>query len=222
MNYERLLRLFIKKLWLIILLPILTGVPAAYYALNFVKPVYEASTTLYVISKHIDASTARNQYLDNLVDFDMVKDYEELMKSNAIVSKVIDELDLPYDPEALSRNLSVGSKNDTRIMEISVLDNDPKLAQDIANKFAVVFMLEAIRLIKVENVEIVDMARLPKTPVNASKPLKVMALAIMAGFTTAVGIIFSLEYLNNKIRTPEDIEKKYGIPVLGHIPDLDI
>jgi len=44
----------------------------------------------------------------------------------------------------------------------------------------------------------------------------------MAGFTTAVGVIFSLEYLNNKIRTPEDIEKKYGIPVLGYVPDLEI
>ncbi|HOV26495.1 MAG TPA: Wzz/FepE/Etk N-terminal domain-containing protein [Pseudobacteroides sp.] len=220
MNYERLLRLFIKKLWLIILLPILTGVPAAYYALNFIKPVYEASTTLYVINKHVDSS--RNQYSDNLVDFDMVKDYEELMKSNAIVSRVIDELNLSYDPEVLSRNLSVGSKNDTRIMEISVYDNDPKLAKDIANKFASVFILEAIRLIKVDNVEIVDLARVPKNPVNASKPLKVIALAVMAGFTTAVGVIFSLEYLNNKIRTPEDIEKKYGIPVLGYVPDLEI
>lgn len=220
MNYERLLRLFIKKLWLIILLPILTGVPAAYYALNFIKPVYEASTTLYVVNKQVDSS--RNQYSDNLVDFDMVKDYEELMKSNAIVSRVIDELNLSYDPDILSRNLSVGSKNDTRIMEISVYDNDPKLAKDIANKFASVFILEAIRLIKVENVEIVDLARVPKNPVNASKPLKVIALAIMAGFATAVGVIFSLEYLNNKIRTPEDIEKKYGIPVLGYVPDMDI
>ncbi len=221
MNYERLLRLFIKKLWLIILLPVVTGGSAAFYGFNFIKPLYEASTTLYVVSK-TSPSVDGNHYSDNLVTFDMVKDYEELMKSDAVVSKVIEELNLKYDVAELSQKLSVGSKNDTRIMEIAVLDNNPKLAQDIANKFAVVFMLEAIRLIRVENVDIVDIAKLPKTPINSNKPLKYTLLAIMAGFATAVGVIFSLEYLNNKIRTPEDIEKKYGIPVLGNIPNLDI
>ncbi|MDP4179703.1 MAG: Wzz/FepE/Etk N-terminal domain-containing protein [Bacillota bacterium] len=221
MNYERILRLIIKKLWLVILLPVLTGSLGAYYSFNVVKPIYEANTTLYIVSKNVDTSALRAQYSDNLVTLEMVKDYEELMKSDAIISKVIDELKLNCQPEDLAQQLSVGSKHDTRIMEITVQHNNPKTARDIANKLAEVFMREAERLIRVENIDVVDQAKLPKKPIN-SKSFKYILLALIAGLATALGIIFGLEYLNNKIRLPEDIEKKFNLPVLGNIPDLDI
>lgn len=71
----------------------------------------------------------------------------------------------------------------------------------------------------VTNITIIDQAT---PPLVASKPKKrrIVAVAIMAGLFLGVLLAFLLEYLENTFRTPEDIEHKLGLPVLGVIPAL--
>ncbi|NLY36248.1 MAG: hypothetical protein GX046_03310 [Tissierellia bacterium] len=70
----------------------------------------------------------------------------------------------------------------------------------------------------VENVQIIDKAILPKNPI---KPKKLMNIAIagVLGLMLGVFITFIVEFLDNTIKSKEDIEKYLGLPVLGMIPD---
>ncbi|MDO7204752.1 GNVR domain-containing protein [Paraclostridium bifermentans] len=63
----------------------------------------------------------------------------------------------------------------------------------------------------------IDKGIVPKTPI---KPNKVMNIAIAAvlGIMISLFVIFLLEYLDNKIKVPQDIEKHLGLPLLGVIP----
>ena len=58
-------------------------------------------------------------------------------------------------------------------------------------------------------------------PTAPIKPNKVMNIAIAGVLGVMIGlfVIFLLEYLDNKIKTPQDIEKHLGLPLLGVIPD---
>lgn len=71
----------------------------------------------------------------------------------------------------------------------------------------------------VTNITVVDLA---KPPLQASKPKKklIIAAAIMAGLFIGVLLAFLLEYLENTFRTPEDVENKLGLPILGVIAAL--
>jgi capsular polysaccharide biosynthesis protein len=44
-------------------------------------------------------------------------------------------------------------------------------------------------------------------------------IAFVAGLMASVGLVFLLEYLDNTVKSSEDIEKLLGIPVLGVIPN---
>lgn len=70
------------------------------------------------------------------------------------------------------------------------------------------------------NISIVDMATPPREP---SKPnmLLNMALAALLGLGLGVLVALVLEALDETLATPDDVEKKLGIPVLGVIPLLD-
>lgn len=48
-----------------------------------------------------------------------------------------------------------------------------------------------------------------------------MAIAGVLGVMLGVFIAFIVEYLDNTIKTPEDVEKYLGLPVLGAIPKMD-
>lgn len=70
------------------------------------------------------------------------------------------------------------------------------------------------------NISIVDQAEPPSEP---SKPrlLVNVALAALLGLGFGIGLAFLLEALDESLATPEDVESKLGVPVLGVTPLLD-
>jgi len=60
-------------------------------------------------------------------------------------------------------------------------------------------------------------AVVPRTP-SAPRKSMIMALALMLGFMTGVGLVLARELAQNTIRTPEDLETLTGKVVLGQIP----
>lgn len=71
--------------------------------------------------------------------------------------------------------------------------------------------------IKVTNVSVVDKAEIPQRA-SSPKPLLNLTIATLLGAMLGVGIAFFLEYLDDTLKTPEDLEHKLGLPALGVVP----
>jgi len=69
-------------------------------------------------------------------------------------------------------------------------------------------------------VRIVDPARPPLYPVKPKKKLNLI-LAGIIGLMLGVGIAFVIEYMDNSVRGPEEVER-LGLPLLGTIPTIEI
>ncbi|KPJ49944.1 hypothetical protein AMJ40_04310, partial [candidate division TA06 bacterium DG_26] len=72
---------------------------------------------------------------------------------------------------------------------------------------------------KMANVRIVDRATLPESPVKPKKRLN-LALGLLIGLGLGIGAAFLLEYVDTSIRSPTEVEKLVGLPVLGAIPKV--
>lgn len=191
---------------------------AAAFVISFyvIDPVYQSSTTLY-IGKNIDKTTDIT-YNDLMLGSQLVKDYRELVKSRFISRTVIEQLGLKdMNIEQLSQKLDVKNKNDTRIIEISTKDTNPKLAMDITNAVAEVFKTKVVDIMQVESVQIIDKAEEPTSPISPNKKLN-LAIAFVLGLFLGVFIVLAIEYFDNTAKTPEDIEKYLDLPVIGTIP----
>ena len=67
--------------------------------------------------------------------------------------------------------------------------------------------------------KVLEYARDDRTPVKSTK-LKIVALGIMIGMLTGVGLIVLLEYLDQTFKTIDDTREVLGIPALGVIPAI--
>lgn len=212
-------KLLLKWMWLIIAVPLITTILAAYISIFILEPVYEANTTLYVIHKST-GSEFSIAYNDLLIGQQLVKDYKEIVKSRRITTKVIEELELSnLTTSQLANKISVDAKKETRLIEIKVQDKDPQRAAEIANKVAEVFKEEVVEIMKVENINIVDNAIVPVNPIKPRLLMNV-AVAFVLGLLVAVGLAFVIEYFDDTIKSTEDVEHYLELTVLGTIPEF--
>ncbi len=73
--------------------------------------------------------------------------------------------------------------------------------------------------IETVNIRLVEPASKPIYPYKPRKKLNIL-LGIIFGVMTGVGCAFFLEYLDQTVRTPEDIERHFKLPVLAVVYDV--
>lgn len=81
---------------------------------------------------------------------------------------------------------------------------------------------EAIRLARLQNTQSlaqIEVAEVPQNPVRPL-PLKNTLLSGMAGLMTAAGIVFLIEYLDDTVKNPEDIQERFDLPLVGYISEM--
>lgn len=208
-----------KNMGMIALITIFAVAVSGAVSFFVLDPVYETSTTL-MVNKAKDDTSRTVETQDIMLSRQLVTTYGEIAKSNVVLSKVIRDLRLDMDTKQLSGKITVTPVKETEIMRITVSDTSPKLASSIANATAGIFMDEVARIMKIDNVQIIDKAQVPKDPVKPSKLLNI-AIAGVLGVMAGVFIAFLREYLDNTLKTPEDIEKHLGVQVVGMIPIFD-
>ena len=75
--------------------------------------------------------------------------------------------------------------------------------------------------LKTSNINIVDPAAVPRSPIKPNKKLNIILGAIV-GLGMGIGLVFFLEYLDNTIKSPEDVEDYLEIPLLGVLSNVKI
>ena len=208
----------LRKRWLMITsITLIAAILAAGVSFFVLKPQYEASTTMIVSYKQ------NQEAVMNATDLQMsqklVETYTQIVKSERIADKVIKKLDLDLSTGALNSKISVSQMGATEILKITIKDNDPELAALIANTEAEIFKQEINDMMKVDSVSTIDVAKVPGSPVAPNKVMNI-AIATVLGMMVSVGLVFVLEFLDRTYKTPSDIERHLGLPILGAIPDI--
>lgn len=73
--------------------------------------------------------------------------------------------------------------------------------------------------LETSNIRVIDGAMIPNYPIAPRKKLNVF-LAMIVGAVGGVVLAFFFEYLDNSIKTPDDIKQYLNIPFLGFIPKV--
>jgi succinoglycan biosynthesis transport protein ExoP len=67
------------------------------------------------------------------------------------------------------------------------------------------------------NVRVVENAMVPRGPIRPRTTFN-LALSVAVGFLLAVGVVLTIEYFDTTIKSPDDVERVLGLPLLGVVP----
>lgn len=204
---------------LIILLFIIGGIV---YTSQFTTPMYSSSTTLVLASSE-DAETKVNTTItatDITINSKLVSTYSELVKSKNIVREVISNLGIQIDEDTLRKHVKVSAVKNTELIEIIVEDEEPLVATKIANEIAKVFTEKVKEIYNINNVQIVDEAEISDKPSNINYTKSSVLFAGIGLMVAAIYVVIS-NIFDTTIKSAEDIEKTYEVPVLASIPMIE-
>lgn len=214
--------LLIKKHWLaMVAAAVLFAVVGTLYTEFFITPQYEASATLIVNSREDQASQSyiTNDQITSAAK--LVNTYAVILTSDTVLEKTIADLGLDLTYPQLLKKVSIQPVNDTQVMQITVQDADPQLAQEIAASIVEQAPEIIIQTVKAGSVEVISQAKAGPDPVSPSLKRNV-AIAGAMGFLLCFAVLFIRHLLNNKFMTESDITNKLGLTVLGVIPSIEI
>ena len=72
---------------------------------------------------------------------------------------------------------------------------------------------------RANNVQVMERAEVPKFPISPN-PRRDWITAILAGLTVAIGLAFGIEYLDDTVKTPDDVTRRFKLPLLGLVPAI--
>ncbi|SNS62630.1 Capsular polysaccharide biosynthesis protein [Bacillus sp. OK838] len=209
----------LKKRWkLIMLLTLIAALISGTISYFVLTPVYQSSTQILVNQKQSENQLDSTQIRSNI---DMINTYSVIIKSPAILEKVIDELELDQSVDQLSQKITINSQENSQVFSLMVQDSNPTKAVEIANTVSATFQKEIKDIMNVDNVSILAKAEIKDNPAPVKpNPVLNIAIAVVVGLMAGVGLAFLLEYMDNTIKDEDDIEKLLELPILGSIQKI--
>ena len=206
--------LVISKLGVIILSGILLGVLSIIGTMLFITPKYESTTKIMVLNKQ-DNNTLTSA--DMQTSTQLTKDYAELIQSRTVLEGVIAQLNLDMTYKEMLNKVSVETSSDSRIVSISVTDEDPYTASEIANAVRDMAADHIQSVMDIEAVNVVDTANIPNEKASPSLA-KNGVIGGLLGVIIAMAAVIIIYLTNDTIKVEEDVERYLGLSVLGSIP----
>ena len=145
------------------------------------------------------------------------------------ISRAVQQIKNDYDTalleeQTMSRALE-GAKADAQDLSKKSVNYNVMEREANSNRQVYQSLLQRANELKVSsnsrqnNVRVVDHAEVPKGPM-APAGRRTWLLSLGVGLVLAVGVAYGLDYMNDTIKTPEDVTRRLKLPFLGLVPSV--
>lgn len=220
-NYEdidikRILEIiFSKKIFIILIL--LVSITLGYvYSYYYKQPEYKSSVTILLVADENKVNKELTQ-TDLSINSSLISTYSSIAKSTNVMQKTIDSLDLDMSASKLQKSIEATQIDKTQFLKITVKNNNPEVAKNIANELSKVFTEQIKQIYNIENISVVDEAEIENQPCNINH-LKDMVIFTSVGIFVSMILVMAIYIFDDAIKDEKDIEKSVKLKNIGTLP----
>jgi capsular polysaccharide biosynthesis protein len=185
---------------------------------------YTATATIYVGDRSPNIGPTSNINVNQQFGLDrLIATWTITIRSSQVAQNALAATHVPRSVGAVSAETSAAQIPNTNLLNVSVTDTDPAIAQALANGVANGFIDYFTSLNSGTDTQqylnVQQPAGLPFAP-NDNGLKRNLILAGILGLVAAIAVVALLEYVDITIRAPEDVERRLELPVLAAIPRL--
>lgn len=201
--------------WVMIVISTVLVALIAFCISKFIMvPQYQSTAQLYVFTK----STSITSLTDLQTSANLTNDYKVVVTGRPVLEQVIKNLKLSEETfSSLSGRIEVNNPANSRLLEITVTDTDPKRAKLLADEVADVGAAFISEKMDQDPPSVIQYGYVNDEPVSPNVMMNTLLGAFVGAFL-AMAIVIITYLMNDTIMTTEDIERKLGMNALGSLP----
>ncbi len=132
-----------------------------------------------------------------------------LVRSEAALKKQLESLE--GEVEALNKKMI-----ELQFLQVAS-ERDEEMYKSLDRRLSEV---DLSQFVQANNIRLVDMAVPGDEPVRPNMPVNV-AMALVLGLMGGAALTFLAEYLDNTVKSRDDLERIVGVPMLGYVPLIE-
>lgn len=212
--------IFKKRLTLIVVVTLIAIASSAIFTFFIATPQYQASTQILINQTQENEQPITSSELQS--NRELINTYNVIMTSPIILESVIEETGIDRGVSGLQGQITVSSEEESQVVTLAVEDSNPDLASNLANTIAQTFEEEVVNIMNIDNVSILSSSQAEDimSPVSP-QPLLNLMVSLVIGLMIGVGLAVLLEFIDQTVKTEQDVEKILGLPILGSISVID-
>lgn len=202
------------KRWWVIILTVIAAVASAYAISKLLPQTFRSQAVYLVLANQADNGL-------NIVLRNSMNSYRELVMQPSVLDQISQQIGLDISGERLMEDVNIQPRPDEQKIVIEVdlprLDQSQALADAVGERIVaevnrINATLEGTARINVTRIQPARLVEIrPNTRIN-------MLAGAILGLVIGVVLAFVLEYLDDTLKTSEDVERFVGLPTLGAIP----
>jgi len=216
----RLLRVLWKWKFIILAITVLAGIAGHLYSEAFITPVYRSSFTAYINNRMVNPEGTQNTTNSDLTaSKSLAYVYQDIITSRSVLNDAAARCGLDYSYGMLSDMVSTSIANNTAMVTVYVRAEDPAIATQLAAAIANTAPAHVARVVDGSSMRVLDDPVQPTVPYSPDSMRNASMCALTALAISAVAVIL-LDLAIDKVYSVKEMEERYGIVVVGFIPDL--
>lgn len=136
----------------------------------------------------------------------ITNDYELVRANRVSLGRMVEQ--------TKAESLALNEKYAEYGMLNRAVDTNRQIYDALIKKIREQSVTEQVRTV---NVMVVEPAEMPRAPISPNKKRNLL-IGILVGLMSGIGLAFFVEYIDNRVKNPEEVEAKFGTSVLGIIP----
>lgn len=221
-NLIDVLKLYLKRWWVIAIAMIIGGAIAFTYTTSFVTPMYTSYGTLYTenSSDLFNQDVSGVDYNAVMVRKELVGTYAEVLTSNSFMQIIADQSDLGYTPAQIRSMIAMHSKNETEILVIAVKSMDPRHSHIITQKILDMAPGFVSEIVEGGSVKILDQPVFSEVP-SSPNVVRNTEIGVILGILFSLALVLAIEIIDNKVKDADTVAEMFKYPILGEIPTME-
>ena len=218
LDLHRVFRVLLKRAWIIIAVAVVSGLAAFFYTSWFVTPIYRASFSAYVNNRMVSEGEIKTSSSDMSASMDLLYVYQDIITSRSVLLEAVRYCD-STDFGEVERLVQCSVSSNAPILRVYVESVDPVLAYQLACAIEKVAPDHVKAVVDGSSMRTIDSPRVSTNPVSPNIS-ESTTYAVLLGLIVSILAVVVSDMIHDKVQSPEELEARYDLPVIGRIPDM--
>ena len=215
-----LLKIFWRKLWLILLVAVFCATTAGVITRVFIAPTYESGFTAFVNNKAETGTQTSVTNADTSAAESLANTYAEILRSRPMLESAAKRAEIEKNYKELSSMVSTQIQSNTQLVDVKVTAGSPDEAYTLAKSISEIAPDYLSDIVEGSSMKVVSKPVKNTQKVGPSLSRNGMLGAFLGALAVMIGLVI-VEITDTRIKSQDELEETYGYSVVGVIPSLD-